>query len=186
MAIVVLFAHGAGEGAYEEDGLLVASLRDALGPSYEVRYPRMPLEEGAQYPDWTARIASALPPPGNEVVLVGHSVGGSVLLRYLCEKPAEASVTGLFVIAAPFWGADDFWDWDEARLPEDAAEKLATVPRLFMYHSHDDEVVPFSHLALYSARLPQATIRPLDAGGHQLGNDLADVGRDIADGPDRS
>ena len=38
-------------------------------------------------------------------------------------------VTGLYVIAAPFWGADDFWEWDEARLPEDAAEKLARVPR---------------------------------------------------------
>ena len=33
MATVVLFVHGAGEGAYEEDGLLAASLRDALGPS---------------------------------------------------------------------------------------------------------------------------------------------------------
>ena len=183
MRTVVLFVHGAGEGAYEEDGLLVASLRDALGPSYEVRYPRMPLEEGAQYSDWTARIAAALPPRGDKVVLVGHSVGGSVLPRYLCEKPVEASVTGLFVIAAPFWGADDFWDWDEARLPADAAERLAGVPRIFLYHSRDDEVVPFSHLALYSARLPLATIHPIDIGGHQLDNDLAAVAHDIADEP---
>ena len=92
MGTVVLFVHGAGEGAYEQDGLLVASLRDALGPSYDVRYPRMPLEESAGYRDWTARIASALPPRGNEAVVVGHSVGGSVLLRYLCEKPVDASV----------------------------------------------------------------------------------------------
>ena len=183
MGTVVLFVHGAGEGAYEDDELLVASLRDALGPSYEVRYPRMPLEDSAHYTDWTAQIVSALPSPGTEVVLVGHSVGGSVLLRFLCEESVEASVTGLFVIAAPFWGADDFWDWDEARLPEDAAEKLTTVPRIFMYHSRDDEVVPFSHLALYSARLPQATIRPLDVGGHQLKNDLVDVAHDIADEP---
>jgi predicted alpha/beta hydrolase family esterase len=183
MGTVVLFVHGAGEGAYEEDGLLAASLRDALGPSYEVRYPRMPVEDSAQYSDWTARIASALPPRGNEVVLVGHSVGGSVLLRYLCEQPVAAPVTGLFVIATPFWGADDFWDWDEVQLPEDAAEKLATVPRIFLYHSRDDEVVPFSHLALYSARLPQATIRPVEVGGHQFDNDLADVARDIAGEP---
>ena len=180
MGRVVLFVHGAGDGAYEEDGLLVASLSNALGPSYEVRYPRMPLEDSAPYSDWTARIASNLPPRGHEVILVGHSVGGSVLLRYLCEESVEASVTGLFVIAAPFWGADDFWTWDEARLPQDAAEKLATVPRILLYHSRDDDVVPFSHLALYSARVPQATIRPVDVGGHQLGNDLADVAHDIA------
>jgi len=181
-ARVVVFAHGGGDGAYEEDALLAASLRAALGASYEVRYPRMPLEDSAGYRDWTARIASALPPRGREVVLVGHSVGGSVLLRYLCEKVAEPSVTGLFVLAAPFWGADDFWDWDEARMPDDAAEKLAALPRIVLYHSRDDEVVPFSHLALYSARLPQATIRPVDAGGHQFENDLALVARDIAGG----
>ena len=179
MGAVVLFVHGAGEGAYEEDRLLVASLRDALGPSCEVRYPRMPLEESARYADWTARIAAALPPRGSEVILVGHSVGGSVLLRYLCEEPVEASIAGLFVIAAPFWGADAFWVWDEGRLPEDAAEKLAIVPRIFLYHCRDDEVVPFSHLALYSARLPQAAVRPLDVGGHQLGNDLAGVALDF-------
>ena len=180
MGAAVLFVHGAGEGAYEEDELLVASLRDALGPSYEVRYPRMPLDDSAQYSDWTARIASALPPRGNEVLLVGHSVGGSVLLRYLCEKTVEASVTGLFVIAAPFWGADDFWDWDEARLPEDAAEKLATVPRIFLYHSRDDERRALLAPGSLLGRLPQATTRPLDVGGHQLGNDLADVAHDIA------
>ncbi len=179
MGTVVLFVHGAGEGAYEEDALLVASLRDALGPSYDVRYPRMPLDDSAQYRDWTARIASELPARGTEVVLVGHSVGGSVLLRFLCEESVEASVTGLFVIAAPFWGADAFWDWDDTRLPEDAAEKLVAVSRIGMYHSRDDEVVPFSHLALYSAGLPQASIRPVDAGGHQLGNDLTHVARDI-------
>ena len=139
----------------------------------------MPLEDGAQYADWTARIASALPPRGDEVVLVGHSVGGSVLLKYLCEEPVEVTVTGLYVIAAPFWGADAFWDWDEARLPEDAAEKLAVVPRIVLYHGRDDDVVPFAHLALYAARLPEATIRALDAGGHQLANDLGDVARDI-------
>jgi len=37
----VLFIHGAGEGAYEEDRLMVASLQDALGAAYEVHYPRI-------------------------------------------------------------------------------------------------------------------------------------------------
>ena len=185
MGTVVLFVHGAGEGAYEEDGLLVASLRDALGASYEVRYPRMPLEDSAHYSDWTARIASALPPRGNGVVLVGHSVGGSVLLRYLCEEPVEASVTGLFVIAAPLLWVRTTIGIGMRRVCREAtpAAKRATVPRIFMYHSRDDEVVPFSHLALYSAKLPQATIRPVDVGGHQGLNDLADVANDIADEP---
>jgi hypothetical protein len=42
---------------------------------------------------------------------------GSVLLKYLSEEQSQKSIAGLFVIAAPQCGADDFWKWDEAQLP---------------------------------------------------------------------
>jgi predicted alpha/beta hydrolase family esterase len=89
------------------------------------------------------------------------------------------SLAGLFVIAAPYCGADEYWKWDEVRLPQDVAAKLASIPRIFLYHSRDDEIVPFAHLALYAAKLPQANIRVYDGRGHQFGNDLADVAGDI-------
>jgi uncharacterized protein len=175
----VLFIHGAGEGAYQEDGLLVASLQNALGSAYDVHYPKMPEEDSATYEDWKAPIAMELATLDDQVILVGHSVGSSVLLKFLSEEQVEKTITGLFLLATPYWGADDFWKWDEAQLPEDAAAKLASIPRIFLYHSRDDEVVPFAHLALYAAKLPQATIRELDGRGHQFGNDLADVAEEI-------
>jgi uncharacterized protein len=175
----VLFIHGAGDGAYEEDRLLAASLQNALGSAYEVRYPKMPEEDSAEYADWKAQIASELATLDGEVILVGHSVGGSVLLKYLSEEQVENPIAGLFVIATPYWSGQDIWKWDEARLPEDVATKLANIPRIFLYHSRDDKTVPFAHLALYAAKLPQATIREVDGRGHQFGNDLADVAEDI-------
>ena len=51
-----MFIHGAGEGAYEIDGKLVASVRDALGAEYNVIYPKMPEEERAGYQAWKAQI----------------------------------------------------------------------------------------------------------------------------------
>ena len=60
MKKIVLFIHSAGEGAYEEDGLLAASLQNALGSAYEVRYPRMVNEESPEYAAWKAQIASEL------------------------------------------------------------------------------------------------------------------------------
>jgi len=175
----VLFIHGAGQGAYEEDGLLVASLQSALGPGYEVRYPKMVNEEGPEYADWKPQIASELDALDGEVFLVGHSVGGSVLLKYLSDERVEKTIAGLFLIAAPYWGEDEFWNWDEVELPHDVAARLANIPQINFYHSRDDEIVPFAHLALYAAKLPRATIRELDGRGHQLGNDLADVAGDI-------
>jgi uncharacterized protein len=64
----VLFIHGAGEGAYKEDGLLAASLQNALGSAYEVHYPRMPEEEGSHYADWKAPIATELAALDGEVM----------------------------------------------------------------------------------------------------------------------
>ena len=175
----VLFIHGAGDGAYEEDGLLVASLQNALGSDYEVRYPRMVNEDSPEYADWKAQIASELAALDGEVFLVGHSVGGSVLLKYLSDERVERSIAGLFVIAAPHWGEDEFWRWDEVQLPPDVAAKLANIRRIFLYHSRDDEIVPFAHLALHAANLPHATIREVDGRGHQFRNDLADVAEDM-------
>lgn len=171
----VLFIHGAGEGAFEEDGLLAASLRDALGPAYDVHYPKMPEEDSATYADWKAIIERELATLDDHVVLVGHSVGASVLLKYLSEDQPDKPIIALFLLATPYWGADNFWTWDEARLPEDIATKLASIPPISLYHNRDDEVVPFAHLVLYAAKLPQATIHEFDHGGHQFGNDLTEI-----------
>jgi uncharacterized protein len=175
----VLFIHGAGDGAFEEDELLSASLQNALGLAYDVHYPKMPEEDSATYADWKTVIEQALAPLEGEVILVGHSVGGSVLLKYLSEQKLDKPIPALFLLATPFWGADEFWTWEEARLPEDIAERLAGIPRIFLYHSRDDNTVPFAHLGLYAARLPQAIIREFDGRGHQFGNDLSEVAGDI-------
>ena len=177
----VLFVHGAGAGAHAEDALLVASLRDALGPAYQVRYPAMRNEASPEYADWKPQLAEELAAADAEVVLVGHSVGASVLLKYLTEERVEQRVAGLFLLAAPFWGGgdDEVWTCDDVRLPDDVGARLASIPRIAFYHSRDDDVVPFAHLARYAALFPQATIRPSDGRGHQLGNDLTDVAEDI-------
>ena len=44
MSTCVLFIQGGGKGAHAEDTFLADSLKRALGPDYDVRYPRMPHE----------------------------------------------------------------------------------------------------------------------------------------------
>ena len=183
----VLFIHGGGgEGAYEEDGILVASLQFALGAAYEVRYPKMPLEESATYADWKAQIARELSAVDDHVMLVAHSVGGSILLKYLTEEQVEKPIAGLFLLATPYFGGDENWNYPEMNLPQDFATMLPAIPRMFLYHSRDDDTVPFAHLALYAAKLPQATIRVFDRRRHQFGNDLAEVAEDIRRAETRS
>ena len=174
----VLFIQGGGEGAHEEDALLAASLQAALGAEFNVRYPQMPRESEPDMQTWKAKIATELKTLGGEVILVGHSIGGAALLKYLSEEKVEKPIAGLFLLAAPSWD-EEKWSFDDLKLPSDLAAKLSSIPRIFLYHNRDDKIVPFSHLALHAARLPQAVVRESERRGHQFGNDLANVANDI-------
>lgn len=181
MTTRVLFVQGGGEGAHAEDAPLADALRRKLGSGFDVRFPQMPGEADPKVEAWKRKISSELAQIPGRVILVGHSVGGSILLRYLSEENVEHQIAGLFLLAAPSWDEDQ-WNFDDLKLPRDIAEKLAAVPRIFFYHCRDDEVVPFAHLALHGARIPQATTREIDTGGHQFGNDLTRVSMDIRGG----
>ena len=181
MSKQVLFIQGAGVGAYREDAKLSESLRRALGPDYEVIYPAMPNEADPRYEDWKSRIEKELAEMQEGVILVAHSVGGSILLKCLSEIKVTKAVGGVFLMAAPFWGGDGwrYEGYEQVELPEDFAAKLPQGVPVFLYHCRDDDTVPYAHLALYKQLLPHATSRRFDAGGHQFGNDLSPVAHDI-------
>lgn len=170
MQKAVLFIQGAGQGAHEMDRKLAGFLQDALGPEYDVLYPEMPNEGEPEYETWKVRIEESLSRLNGEVILVGHSAGGAVLLRYLSEEKVTRAISGVFLIAPPY---------DESVLPEHSSLKLDKVPSIFFYHSRDDEFVPFSHLKHYTEKLPKAIIRKFDGRGHQFNNDLSEVVKDI-------
>lgn len=179
MSTQVIFFHGAGSGAHAEDAELVASLRHELGDSYSVEYPKLP-EDDEDDDAWLAAIGAAIETADSPVILVGHSVGGYCLLKYLSTNVMAAQVTAICVIAAPFPGADAAWTIDGFNLPDNFGERMPRGTPVFLYASEDDEVVPFAHRDLYAAELPGATVRTT-TGGHQLGGDLRQVARDIRD-----
>jgi len=178
MSTCVLFIQGGGKGAHAEDTFLADSLKRALGPDYDVRYPRMPGESNPGVELWGQEISSELSKISGKVILVAHSVGGSILLQYLSDEKFGDSIGGLFVLAAPTWD-DNQWNFDDLKLPRKIAEKLALIPRIYFYHCRDDEIVPFAHLALHAAQIPQAITRTISHGAHQFGNHLARIAMDI-------
>ncbi len=173
----VLFIQGGGEGAYEADKKLAASLQEGLGSAYQVHYPMMPNEADPAYETYKTQIANEFASLKGQIALVGHSMGGTVLLHYLTEEKVEKPIAGIFLIAAPYWTAEDWFD--EHKLQNNLAPPLHKMPPVFFYHSRDDPVVPFAHMALYAAKLPQATIHEFDGRGHQFHNDLSEVAADI-------
>ena len=174
----VLFIQGGGDDGYEADKKLVASLHAALGETYEVHYPEIPSDETVSDFGWPLQIGKEIADIKGNVILVGHSLGASLLLKYLSENEIKKNIRAIFLISTPFWRGNE--DWKQGlKLHKDFASKLPKSVPIFLYHSMDDEEVPFDHLELYSQNLLQATVREIANGGHQLNNDLTIVAKDI-------
>jgi len=174
----ILFIQGGGNGGYEADAKLVASLQAVLGYEYEVHYPQMKTNEGEPGFGWCNEIGKEIEAMKGKLILVAHSLGTSILLKYLSENEVKKEIAGIFLISTPFWSGDE--DWKQGlKLREDFADKLPKNAPFFFYQSRDDDEVPFAHVKLYAQKLPWATVCEIANGGHQLGNDLTVVANDI-------
>lgn len=113
----VLFVQGGGENTHDEwDAALVDSLRHELGAGWEVRYPRMPNEGDPSDAAWSPVIRRELGLLRMGAAVVGHSVGGTILIRSLAGEPPPVKLGAIVLAAAPFVGAGG-WPGDE--LPRD-------------------------------------------------------------------
>jgi len=176
----VLFVQGAGDKDEPDgSGRLIAYLQNALGDGYAVLAPDMPeAATDPRYGPWAGRIEEELAVMGVRPILVGHSLGASVLLRWLAEGGYGRPVGGLFLVATPDWGPGG-WDYAEFAVPDGFAATLPPIDRMVLYHGRDDAVVPFMHLGWYAKRLPEALVRELDDGGHSFPGGLPQLAEDV-------
>lgn len=175
----VLFVHSGGDqGEHQGSSDLVAHLQQSLGNAYDVMYPQMPDPEQPVYEDWKDQLDYEFEVLNNEIILVGHSLGGSVLLKYLTEQTMKKTIAGLFMVAAPYWGLKN-WRVNEYRLPKNFTTKLPRIPYIYLYHSQTDEVVPFAHGEQYARKLPGAVLHTYTGGDHLFSNGLPDLAEDI-------
>ncbi|SET98989.1 hypothetical protein SAMN05421676_11358 [Salinibacillus kushneri] len=110
MKKTVLFIHSAGpQERNQGSSNLSAYLEKELRDKFQFVMPKMPNPENPEYVLWKNQLEKELNMLNGEVILVGHSLGGSVLLKYLSEESCNLTFRGLFIIAAPYWCLDEDW-----------------------------------------------------------------------------
>lgn len=175
----VLFIQGGGEGTHDAwDNKLVDSLTHALGRGYDVQYPRMPEEGDPKYQAWKAAILKAIAGLDDGAILVGHSIGGTILIHAVADRPLVRTLAGIFLIAAPYVGPGG-WPSDEISTEADLGERLPAHTQVYLYHGSKDDTAPFAHVDLYQRAIPRAVLRKLPGRDHQLNDNLAEVAADI-------
>ncbi len=150
------------------------NLQDDLGDGFEVIRPAMPKAHNARYESWKNTfealfVASKSAQEQEKLILVGHSLGGMFLVKYLAENDFTSrfskQVVGTFLVAAPF-DSENGKKIPFFGVPSDVSRFAKQSAQIYLYHSKDDPVVPFSELEKFKERLPEAKIRTFEDRQH--------------------
>ncbi len=143
-----------------------SSLQEKLGESFDVIIPKMPCAINAKYEEWKIWFEKLSPLLNDEVILIGHSLGGIFLAKYLSENDFSKKILSLHLVAAPY----DEETSQESLVDFALSKTVESLPKradkIFLYHSQDDLVVPFVDVEKYQRDLPSAKLIVFEDRGH--------------------
>jgi predicted alpha/beta hydrolase family esterase len=154
------------------------NLQKNLGDSYDVILPRMPNSQNARYVEWEIVFDKFVSQLDENIIFIGHSLGGIFLAKYLSEKVYPKSIKAVFLVAAPYNTPNDHPCVD-FNLLTDLSGLEKQVDKVFIYHSQDDQIVPFSNFIRYQKEIPKATSRIFTDKQHFNQEDFPELISDI-------
>ncbi|MCB9839832.1 alpha/beta hydrolase [Candidatus Nomurabacteria bacterium] len=153
------------------------TLQDNLGKNYEVLSPKMPNNTYAQYNEWKLWFENLLTVVNKDLILIGHSLGGIFLAKYLSEHLIDNNILSLLLIAAPF-KSNPNETLGSFELKKQLYNITKQTKNISLVHSQDDPVVPYNDALLYEKELPGAKLISFKDKQHfnqQLFPELSDI-----------
>ena len=142
------------------------SLAQDLGNDYDVFTPKMPNASNAQYDEWKIWFENILPRMHKNIILIGHSLGGAFLIRYLSENKVSNNIKALFLIAAPYEAIEDEEYLGGFELSKKNEPLSLQSNKIIVFHSNDDKVVPVEHSKHIHSLIKDSQLKILDNYGH--------------------
>jgi predicted alpha/beta hydrolase family esterase len=146
--------------------------------AFEVFTLSMPNPDNAHYEEWVVWFERYFEYLRDDVVLVGSSLGGMFLAKYLSQNKLPVTVQCAFLLAAPCGYYEDetgndcgSFAFDQTNLPK----ILVNVNQVQIWHSEDDFVVPYSHALEFKKYLPEAKLVTFTDRNHFLQEELPEL-----------
>jgi predicted alpha/beta hydrolase family esterase len=141
------------------------TLSEHLGGNYIVLCPKMPNSTNANYKEWTIWFENILSVINKDIILIGHSLGGIFLAKYLSEHLIDNNISKLILVAAPFTDTPEE-SLGSFRLKTNLSKIQQQVNNIVLIHSKDDPVVPFNDSLEYKKQLKDAKLITFDNRQH--------------------
>lgn len=133
-----------------------ASLPKELGERFEVLSPKMPNGTNARYDEWCLWLQRCIEFLQDDAILVGHSLGGIFLAKYISQHPFPKRIQATLLVAAPFDGCSTDESLTDFALPHSLEQFAQQGGEIYLIQSKDDPVVPFEEVEKYQQALPDA------------------------------
>jgi hypothetical protein len=138
----------------------------------------MPNGFNAKYEEWKIWFERHIPFMRDGVILLGHSLGGIFLAKFLSENDFPKKINATLLVAAPYDAGGDYSLADFViRGPLERFAKQGG--EVYLYHSEDDPIVDSGELEKYKKKLPDATIRVFKDRGHFDQEEFPEIVEDI-------
>ncbi len=134
-------------------------LKEKLGRNFEIIKPRMPLQDYAKYNEWKIHFERHFPYLKNNLILIGGSLGGIFLAKYLSENKFPKKILSAYLVCPPFDNTLSNEDLTGGfRLKSDLSRIEKNSKNITLLFSKDDDVVPLYHAKKYKEKLKNARI----------------------------
>ena len=132
-------------------------LKKNLGQNFEIIRPRMPLQDNAKYEEWKIHFENFFPQLQNNIILIGSSLGGIFLAKYLSENKFPKKILSTYLICPPYdntLSGEDLVGGFKLKANLSLLEKNSQ--NLYLMFSKDDDVVPIAHAEKFKKKLKNA------------------------------
>jgi predicted alpha/beta hydrolase family esterase len=134
-------------------------LEENLGEEFQIIKPRMPLSENAKYNEWKINFERYFPYLKNNIILIGYSLGGIFLAKYLSENKFPKKILSAYLICPPF---DDTSDIEALvggfKLKNNLFLLENQCKNIYLMFSKNDPLVTIEHVKKYSKKLGNSKI----------------------------
>jgi len=130
-----------------------------LGKKFEIIKPIMPLKENAKYLDWKVDFERYFPYLRDDIILIGCSLGGIFLAKYLSENRFPRRIISTYFICTPFDNTlpgEDLVGGFKLKSDLSMIEKNSKILNLLF--SKNDNVVPLDHAEKFKKKLKNANL----------------------------
>lgn len=142
----------------------------SLSEDFDSLTPHMPNKQWADYEAWRIWFERHLEfiRNDNKLILIGQSLGGLFLAKYLSENEFPRVIDQLHLVC-PVFDNEGMTDERTASFtldPSLLSNVQRSAERIFLYHSTDDDLVPIAHAHKYLKHLERAEFLEFHDRGH--------------------